>query len=265
MFTDQERQEIVAVKERLLKMVDGCFVAHPIPTAIYDITKNGILTGGAIASAFHIQTPNDYDIYFKNADHIESVRKIFLDPSMHKWISTVKHNYIQPVVAGHYYTNNAITLVNGIQFIILGTTDLRNIFDFVHCQPWLDLKTKTLHISEAQYRAIKGMQLIRNPAGPTPAGHRIKKYVERGWRMDNDPGLQTLLNAYQLELNLDKAANAANAMFDQSMQKLFEQSAAQVLEDQFEKLDLEDLKARYEDDYGLVAGPSFTATDIDTK
>lgn len=240
MFTDQERQEIIAVKERLLKMVDGCFLGNSIPADIHDMTMRGILTGGAIASAFHIETPNDYDIYFTRQDDIEYASKFFLDPSMHKWISTIKHNYIQPVVAGHYYTNNAITLVNGIQFIILHTADLRSKFDFVHCQPWLDLQTRTFHISEAQYRAIKDRLLIRNPVGPTPVGQRIKKYVERGWKIRNeDRELKTQLTNYLVQLDLAKSANAANAMFEQSIKYDFEQAAAQVFDNAMSRIDTE--------------------------
>lgn len=244
MFTDQERQEIIAVKERLLKLVESRFMPpNSIPTAIHGVTMNGILTGGAIASTFHNEKPNDYDIYFRTDEEVQAVAQMFLDPSMHQWISSLKHNYIQPRVPGHYYTNNAITLINGIQFIILQTANLRDLFDMIHCQPWLDLKERTLHISEAQYRAIKAKQLIRNPAGPTPQGRRLKKYLDRGWHIRNDDHeLKTQLTNYLVELDL---AKTADDILRQSVEHDFK-LATESIRQEF----VQSIAQQYEGNYG---------------
>lgn len=196
MFTDTERQHILEVKEQIIKGLEDRFLMRSIPSDIYHLAKKGILTGGAIASYFHKQQPNDYDIYLHGLGDIEEAKQYFLHPEHQKYITDVKHNYIDTVIKGKYYTANAITLVNGIQFIILSNSKLREMFDFVHCMPYIDLKSRRMVISENQYRAIVDKKLICNPRGHAPRPERIQKYLDRGYDMTTE--VKNILMSYDI-------------------------------------------------------------------
>lgn len=183
MFSDAQKNHIKEVKERTLKMFESAFFQLNWPDEIRRMASRGILTGGAIPSIMHGDKPNDWDIYLEREDDIEYVRQFFLKPEHHKYISEMKHNYIHATVAGKYFTANAITLKNGIQFIILQNARLREAFDFIHCMPFIHISTKQMHISENQYRAIMDKQLILNPKGHAPRLDRIVKYTGRGYKM----------------------------------------------------------------------------------
>lgn len=258
MFTEAEKAEIVDVKNRLLKMIDGQYMAPiqtkdgkdigPVPSEIRQMMKFGILTGGAIASAFHNELPNDFDIYFHREDDIKLVVDYFMRPENTKWIEDLKHDYIQPAVKGKYFTSNAITLVNAIQFIILQTSDLRKGFDFVHCMPWIDLTTGAMHISEDQYRAIKNKKLILNPHGHGPNARRINKYVQRGYKMSDQ--VKKILEG-QTAMSLAQQPPAPEPLADviaDALSKEFQAGMKQALAESY----MEALKGmegwRYEDD-----------------
>ena len=266
MFTEAEKAEITSVKERLLKMVDYQFMAGnaTMPGEIYTMVKRGILTGGAIASAFHNEKPNDFDIYFNRHDDIQYVADYFLKKDNQMWITKLQHDYIQPVVPGLYYTNNAITLQNGIQFIILQTANLRGVFDFVHCMPWIDMETGKMHISEDQYRAIKNKKLIMNPGGHSPSASRITKYVERGYAMSDQ--VKKLLETYTAnslaaqppapEPLEDVIADVLSREFQEGMQKAladsYEESLKKLYADSWEqplKIDIDEDVADYDYTY----------------
>lgn len=184
MFTEAQKNHIGEVKERALKMFESTFFRLNWPDEIRRMASRGILTGGAIPSIMHGQEPNDWDIYLEREDDIEYVKKFFLKPENHKYISEIKHNYLHgTTVAGKYFTANAITLMNGVQFIILQNARLREAFDFIHCMPFIHISTKQMHISERQYRAIMDKQLILNPKGHAPKLDRIVKYLQRGYNM----------------------------------------------------------------------------------
>lgn len=247
MFTEKEKAEIVDVKNRLLKMLDGQYMTG-VPSEIRQMMKFGILTGGAIPSVFHNEKPNDFDIYFHRQDDIKLVCDYFMRPENHQWISDLKHDYIQPAVKGKYFTSNAITLVNGVQFIILQTSDLRKAFDFVHCMPWIDLVTGAMHISEDQYRAIKNKKLMLNPHGHGPSAKRINKYVERGYVMSDQ--VKKILEGHvrnSLAEQPISPAPLADVIADQ-MSKEFQEGMKQALAESY----MEALKGmegwRYEDE-----------------
>jgi hypothetical protein len=85
-------------------------------------------------------------------------------------------------IEGKLITAHATTFDNDIQVITMATSEFRDTFDFIHCMPWYDIKTGKLHISPAQYEAIKNKKLVLNPkAKKKPTARRVEKYVERGW------------------------------------------------------------------------------------
>lgn len=192
MFTDQEQNQIRALKDRALKLFayKARLEVEGMPEDIYLHCKRGILTGGALSSLFHDETPNDLDIYFHRHEDIVWANLFFKEQANTRFIMDMKHNYMQAVVQGKYFTANAITLVNGLQLILLQTAELRNLFDFVHCMPYVDLNTNKLHISDAQFQSIKNKELILNPNGHRPTQNRIEKYMGRGWKMSAEVARQ---------------------------------------------------------------------------
>lgn len=179
MFTTTQREEIKAVKAALLLDISTIMQDRMYPTELVKfIVNNCVLTGGAIASTFHHQRPNDYDLYIKDPAHIGSIGK-YLEANP-QWVKDLKEGYLvkDGQLEGKVWSNRAITLIGDIQLIIMGTVDIRSTFDFEHCKPWLNLQDRSFHISELQYHSIKNRQLI--PAN-NPSQHRIFKYEDRGW------------------------------------------------------------------------------------
>lgn len=208
MFTKEEIAEIQAVKERALKLIDSKLYFTP-PHADEELRRlvgRGILTGGVFASLFHNQLPHDFDIYFKDDRDIVAANKYFLDEKNIPLIKDINPAYIHTVVDGKCFTANAVTLDNDLQFIMLGNSNMRKFFDFVHCMPYLDLDSKKFYISGDQYRAIKTRYLVKNPAGHTPTRKRIEKYMDRGYRFS--PEIDALYMTY---INNSQATSQAVA------------------------------------------------------
>ena len=67
-FTNDELVDINTVKTR----IEEYFRTVKFPPGLIAIVKNGILTGGASASLFHNETPNDWDIYLTKQTDIDA-------------------------------------------------------------------------------------------------------------------------------------------------------------------------------------------------
>ena len=186
-FTTTEKTKILRLKSELtaqfsVKMsaiADGLFQAQ--------VRENCIITGGAIASCFHSEKINDFDLYAKTKVSLDILKSYILE-SMKAEIKEMKAYDIEdsiPQAKTHMITNNAVTLKGDLQFIYLGTADqCRLKFDFIHCMPWFDIKTQKLHISKDQYDSIATKRLYVNPLGEPAKFRRIDKYTKRGWGID---------------------------------------------------------------------------------
>lgn len=182
MFTAAEREEINLVKASLLVEISQIMKDEKYsPDLVNWITNHGILTGGASASMFHKERPNDYDIYFEESQTIGHVERYLTHNS--DYVKDVKEGYIvqDSRMKGKVWSSRAITLRGDIQLIIMNTADIRQLFDFEHCKPWLHIRTRKYFISEVQYRSIKTRTLIPNASNPSQ--HRIFKFEDRGWKM----------------------------------------------------------------------------------
>ena len=146
---------------------------------------NCIITGGCIASLFHGEDVNDIDVYAKTNPAMRIIKDYIIDFGKNiKSGSLYKLDEDTP--PRPLITENAVTLTNDVQFIYLGTADVcRANFDFVHCMPWYDLNTQKLHISEAQFTAIKSKTLVPNISGEAIKDRRIEKYSIKGWNTKN--------------------------------------------------------------------------------
>lgn len=182
-FNDVERAEIEAVKIAMKTQLR--ILLADLPTETYQYFKDCIVTGGAFASLFHGETPNDWDVYLRDLS-IASMFESYVAGSKEACalVKDVNPNYRVAVkIDGKVITENAITFKNDLQVITCNDRNARKTFDFIHCMPYFDMATQQLYISRAQYDAIKNKKLIKNPDHPLPiSGKRTDKFVDRGWR-----------------------------------------------------------------------------------
>jgi hypothetical protein len=148
------------------------------------LRENAILTGGAISSLMHWEIPKDYDLYFKDSFSLASFNQYITTLEDKDIIKDVDEKYIETLVDGKCITANAVTFKNNVQVIKIGTGDMRERFDFVHCMPWYDIAKNKLHISRRQYDSIRNRKLVKNTHAEANSlcDKRIEKYVKRGWR-----------------------------------------------------------------------------------
>ena len=185
-FNDIERGEIEAVKLSVKQRLRIMMAELPAPYT--KMFKNGVLTGGAIASLFHGEEPNDWDIYLethwlsnqfldrvmKGLDNIEDV------------IADINPNYnVTTLLDGKVVTERAVTFKNKLQVIVCTDRTSRETFDFLHCMPYFEFGSGNFYISRAQYDAIKQRKLVQNPKfTDQPNVRRLQKLIGQGWKTD---------------------------------------------------------------------------------
>lgn len=157
-----------------------------LPSGLSDALKTRcILSGSSISSLYHDEVVKDFDLWLadfgpKNTDLLhmdELIRKTYDD-----YIAEYSEEYSGMKKTHKVVTQNAITLINKMQFITLAKYENARIgFDFVHCMPFYDLRTDKFYISEQQMDAIVKKKLIQNPTGKAPVQWRIDKFLKRGW------------------------------------------------------------------------------------
>lgn len=145
-----------------------------------------VISGGMIASLFHDEAVNDIDIYCKSPLMLNSIKDYIINSgknikSIEKYEIIDGVKVVDPTSAHPLITDNAVTLTNDIQYIYLDIwKNSQDRFDYIHCQPYYDIKSQKLFISEAQYNSIKNKLLI--PTGKVEIkDKRREKYVKRGW------------------------------------------------------------------------------------
>jgi hypothetical protein len=189
-FTTAEKTKILRLKSELTAQFSVKMSAIPDNLFQAQVRENCIITGGAIASCFHSEKINDFDLYAKNQISLNALKTYILE-SMKADIKEMKSYDLEdvtnpiPQAKTHMITNNAVTLKGDLQFIYLGTADqCRLKFDFMHCMPWFDIKTQKLYMSKDQYEAIATKRLYVNPLGEVKF-RRIDKYTKRGWTIEH--------------------------------------------------------------------------------
>jgi len=190
-FSIAEKTKIMRLKSELTAQFSVKMSAITDNLFQAQVRENCIITGGAIASCFHSEKINDFDLYAKNQISLNALKTYILE-SMKADIKEMKSYDLEdsydliPQAKTHMITNNAVTLKGDLQFIYLGTADeCRLKFDFVHCMPWFDIKTQKLYISRDQYDAIATKRLYVNPLGEPAKFRRIDKYTKRSWTIEH--------------------------------------------------------------------------------
>jgi hypothetical protein len=179
MFSDVEIALILATKASIkLKL-------EQLQSMIDPIVERGTyyVSGGCIASLIQGETPNDYDVYFRDV----TLQTLVTDTLAQKFpvaIAEVSEKYREFVgVNGLLITENAMTLKSNIQLITKHCGEpsvVRQTFDFMHCMPFYDTKDDKLHISQEQLHLIVNKKLkVNNPDSLTR--YREIKFLERGY------------------------------------------------------------------------------------
>jgi hypothetical protein len=185
MFTESDKTKLVTLRTTVLQLYSKKLSELNDPKLTSLFFNHCGISGGAISAMYWGESPKDIDVYAKDNKDIKVISDFITDVSV--YIKSTEHynldNAIDPKLC---VTNNAITLKNDIQFITL--TDIetaRKSFDFIHCMPWIDIKTQKLHISEAQFESIKLRNIVLNKTGQSPKEYRVQKYVSKGWNFNS--------------------------------------------------------------------------------
>ena len=141
-----------------------------LPRFITEYLKEGIIAGGAFASMWHHEEPNDWDFYFNDSS------------AMLKFQSLMNDTIPSSVPINYDMNPGAVTFECGLQIITKWTANHRVYFDFIHCLPYYDYNKDELYISPQQLDSIKRKELIKNPIlKSTPTVTRVEKFLDRGW------------------------------------------------------------------------------------
>jgi hypothetical protein len=178
MFTEQDKQKILSVKEKIYLRVEAFKKA---PYWNPDLPwKNLFLSGGAICSLLNDEEPNDWDWYFKDLDTMHQFQSHLVKCEL--FIKDVNEKYGDFGVNGKMITGKAITMDDNNSFITMISADphtIKKTFDYVHCTPHFELGK--LYISEKQYFTCKNKKLIVNNPSMVKE-YRREKFIKRGWK-----------------------------------------------------------------------------------
>lgn len=174
-------------KAKVLKAKIKSTIQSKLIELPYDLRKliesRCVLSGSSISSLYHDEVPKDYDLWTRNFNDtfvIEDAIK-----REHEYIAEYSDKYAELASYPNgkkLITKNAITLTNGMQFIILGDYEAcRKGFDLKHCLPYYVLSTDTFVISPHQMDLIVKKRLEKTKPDLIVKEHRISKFVSRGW------------------------------------------------------------------------------------
>ena len=153
--------------------------------------ENVLVAGGSIGSLIRNQTPNDYDLFFRNQETVNLISNYYqqYDNSGNFRIITI--------------TENAVTFENGIQLVLKYSGDLKqlwNNFDFRHTKIGFDYRTKQIQYdNQAVLDSINNKQLFYEDFNKVNnldlTLERVIKLINRGWGI-NRPSYLILLKQY---------------------------------------------------------------------
>ena len=154
--------------------------------------ENVLVAGGSIGSLIRNETPNDYDLFFRNQETVNLISNYYqqYDNSGNFRIITT--------------TENAVTFENGIQLVLKYSGDLKqlwNNFDFRHTKIGFDYRTKQIQYdNQAVLDSINNKQLFyeafnRDLKNLDLTLKRAIKLINRGWGI-NRPSYLILLKQY---------------------------------------------------------------------
>lgn len=181
MFTDEEIQHIVSVKQEIISklisvMSQPWTQSHPYFRKVY-------LSGGAIASLIQGEEPKDWDFYFEDFATMEEFARYITTYHMSS-VKDVDPKYTDCIGKdGKMVTSKAITMKDGSSFITMiamEPEDMKKTFDYKHCTAHFSMRDNKLYISPEVYHAAKNKKLIvNNQIAIKP--WREDKFLSRGY------------------------------------------------------------------------------------
>lgn len=161
---------------------------------IYNRIKNYncYIAGGSITSIFSKTEINDFDIYFKSKEDLFNCL-----------INEFEGEYIVHV------SKKAITFkINDIvvQFIFMNyyekPEDIFTDFDFTICMGIYDIQKDKFILHEDFLKDIAKKEIVFNPttAFPLISGLRVKKYIEKGFNINNTELIKIILAINELSI-----------------------------------------------------------------
>lgn len=174
------------------------FVDNFLPLELREeFREKSYISGGAIFSLYHDETPKDYDFFLRDKEIIDKLYTYFK--------KTVPMKYIKGVKQGNYkglnliMTDNAITIgkYQIITYFHGSPQEVIDEFDFKHNQfycvdgkiytvsGWEYLEEKKLYYNKKRARDICGTII------------RVKKFVQRGFLITNKEMAGMLLNLHE--------------------------------------------------------------------
>lgn len=193
-FSRDETNEILAVKNDIKTYVNGTKHLYGWPKNIFHTPEHFYISGGAIASMLNKEVPKDFDVYCRDQKAGDAVREL-LTRQYTAQIKDVDEKYREVdcwKVPGKMVTEKSITMNNNMSFIVMHygePSEIKATFDFLHCTPHYDIADDKLYISRAQYDSIKSKTLVVNNPDRVVM-HRIEKFTTRGW--DTSPEVKAL-------------------------------------------------------------------------
>lgn len=159
-------------------------------------TKNCILTGGAIVSMFHHETPNDFDLLFNFVSDLDKVKFDIANGTERiinrNLVKNINPNYFHRKADQNSFKDGkaisewAVTLYNNIQLVLKPIT-YRQGFDFIHVMPYYDIMRNKLFISPEQFDCLVNKEIKINPKHVQPiCEKRVLKYTDRGWSISDE-------------------------------------------------------------------------------
>ena len=189
-FSNEDVMKINTIKRIIRDRLEQ--FDQELPQVITQYLKDGIITGGAFASLWHHEEPNDWDFYFNDSNTMSVFQALMYNTSPNSMIMDhVKDSgpyFKQVQIDGKLVTANAVSFKGGLQMITMATANHRKYFDFIHCMPYYDYNKDELRISQQQLDSIKRKEIIKNPNSQgTPKPFRVEKYLDRGWGLLTAP------------------------------------------------------------------------------
>lgn len=103
-----------------------------------------------------------------------------------------------------YISSNAITLTDKVQIVLrfYGTpTEIHNNYDFVHAKCYFDYGEQNLHLDPRALECMMSRTLIyAGSLYPIASIFRMKKFIERGWRISAGQQLKIMWQISELNL-----------------------------------------------------------------
>ena len=154
--------------------------------------ENVLVAGGSIGSLIRNETPNDYDLFFRNQETV----------------NLISNYYEQYDNSGNFRiitrTENAVTFENGTQLVLKYSGDLKELwsnFDFRHTKIGFDYRTKQIEYNnQSVLDSINNKELFyedfnRDLRNLDLTLKRVIKRINQGWSI-NIPSYLTLLKQY---------------------------------------------------------------------